>query len=377
MATIFEEPRVVRPPETDGPSSGPRPDSLVRALLAGLAAGAIAGIVAALVNLPLRSPDEAFFNSASVVLGALLAGLAGGALWHALRTRAAAYRLFLVSVAAAFLLVTAGVLALDALPSAPLSGLPGFLIPLAAIVLAGVALLTPPLARPAWRAPLVAPVVTLAAVAVGAALMGRGDAESGRLALPSAPAAQQTARVLRPADVAGMAFAVAPGDSTVTYTVREKLSELPLPSDAVGRTSQVGGTIFLDGRPSTITIDVSTFQSDQSRRDNFIRTMRGGPQLGQYPQAQLTVESLDLPAEYREGETVTRTVTGTMTLRGVTRPQSFAVEARMQDNVLQVHATTDFTWADYQMPPPNLRGFVQVEDNVHIEALLVAHGDRP
>lgn len=358
-------------PMSNAPPSPARP-TFGRALLAGLAAGAIAGLIAAVVQLPLESPDDVFFNSASVVLGALVAGLAGGALWHLLKTRGAPVGLFAGCVAVAFVLIGAAALLLDSV----LSGLPGYVIPLAAIVLGGVALLTPLFAQPAPRAPLVAPVATVAALAVGFALAGQGDAESGRLALSDAPAGQGTGAVLRPADVAGMTFAIAPGESTVTYTVREKLAQLPAPSDAVGKTSQVSGTLFLDGRPSTVTVDVSTFQSDQAMRDNFIRTNPNGPQFSRFPEAQLVVTDLDLPTEYREGETITRTVTGNMTIRGVTRPQTFTVQARLAGGTLEVHAITEFAWTDYQIPKPNFAGFVEVQDTARIEALLIARGSR-
>ena len=41
----------------------------------GLLSGAIAAIVASLLSLPLHSPDDAFFNTASVTIGALLVGV--------------------------------------------------------------------------------------------------------------------------------------------------------------------------------------------------------------------------------------------------------------------------------------------------------------
>lgn len=372
--------------------------SLRRSLLAGLAAGGVAAIAAALVSLPLRSPDDAFFNTASVTFGALLAGVLGGALWFALRARRDAPRMFAVVLAAAFLLVSAGALLMDVLPSAPLDGMTRFVVPLAAIVFGGVAVLTPVLARPSLRPEMLAPVAAIPALVLGIALAGRGDAESGKLSLPalsSSPSQSGAAGgagtngatatdassagaasegIVRPKDVAGAAFAVAKGDSTATYTVREKLAQLPLPSEAVGKTSDVTGTIYLDGRPSKVTVDLRTLQSDRAQRDNFIRT-RGGVQSERYPFAEFTVMSLDLPTEYRPGETVTRNVSGTMKIREVEKPMTFAVEARLLGSELQVVGRTDFTWADFQIPPPNIGGFVQVEDNVHVEVLLVARKD--
>ncbi len=350
-------------------------------VLGGLGAGALAAAAAALLSLPLRSPDDAFFNTASVTLGALLVGLLAGLLWWALQRRARPLRAFAAWLLAGFVLVVAAALAFEAAPSAPLEGVAPFVLPLAALVFGAVGVLTPLVARPALRPAWSGPAATAAALVLGVALAGQGDAPSGRLALPESPApgpagatgqaGEASGGVLRPQDVAGVVFTVVPGESTATYTVREKLARLPLPSNAVGRTTAITGTIRLDGGPSTITVDLRTLESDQPMRDRFIRE-RGGIQSDRYPYAQFTVTQLDLPSEYRVGETVSRAVTGMMKIREVERPLTFQVEARLQGNTLYIAGRTDFTWADFNIPPPNVAGVVQVEDNVHIEVLIVA-----
>lgn len=347
-------------------------------ILGGLGAGALAAVAAALVSLPLRSPDDAFFNTVSVTLGALLVGLLAGLAWQALHRRP--LTVFAGWLVAGFALVALAALAFEAAPGAPLDGVASFVLPLAALVFAAVGVLTPLLARPVFRPVWSAPLATVAALVLGVALAGRGDAQSGRLALPALPdpgsagaAAQASGagEILRPPDVAGVVFTVVPGESTATYTVREKLARLPLPSNAVGRTTAITGTIRLDGGPSTITVDLRTLESDQPMRDRFIRE-RGGIQSERYPYAQFTVTQLDLPSEYRVGETVSRAVTGMMKIREVERPLTFQVEARFHDNTLYIAGRTDFTWADFDIPPPNIAGIVQVEDTVHIEVLIVA-----
>lgn len=349
-------------------------------ILGGLGAGALAAVAAALVSLPLRSPDDAFFNTASITLGALLVGLLAGLAWQALYRRPHPLPAFAGWLAAGFALVALAALAFEAAPGAPLDGVATFVLPLAALVFAAVGVLTPLLARPVLRPVWSAPVATVVALALGMALAGQGDAQSGRLALPALPdpgsagaggQASGAGEILRPPDVAGVVFTVVPGESTATYTVREKLARLPLPSNAVGRTTAITGTIRLDGGPSTITVDLRTLESDQPMRDRFIRE-RGGIQSERYPYAQFTVTQLDLPSEYRVGETVSRAVTGMMKIREVERPLTFQVEARFHDNTLYITGRTDFTWADFDIPPPNIAGIVQVEDTVHIEVLIVA-----
>ena len=371
-----------------GPSRGSADaPARVRSLFAGLAAGAVAAVVASLVSLPLRSPDDIFANTASVTVGALLAGLFAGYAWWAARRRRSPFDTFVVWIAALFAVVALSALLSEDLPALALRHVTDFVIPLAGIVAVVVALLTPVFARRPFRAEWLGPAGAVAALALGVALAGRGDAESGRLALPELPrpasqAAPEGAAaprggapandgLIRPRDVAGVPFTVVLGESSATYTVREKLARLPLPNDAVGRTTQITGTIYLDGQPSRIVADLRTLQSDQPMRDNYIRS-RGGPMFDRYPYAEFTVNGLDLPAEYRPGETITRYVTGTMKIREVERPTTFAVEARMQDGVLYILGRTDFTWDYFQIPPPNIAGIVQVENNVHLEILLVA-----
>jgi polyisoprenoid-binding protein YceI len=221
----------------------------------------------------------------------------------------------------------------------------------------------------------------LVALAIGIGLSGQGDAESGRLTLPDivslatattsigqTPAGETPqAAVVTLDDVAGKVYTVVSDESELTYTVREKLATLPASSNAVGRTSALSGTLRLDG-PTEVTADLSTLASDQSRRDNYVRQKL----FATDPNVTFTVDSLPgLPAQYTEGETFTGTVTGTATIRGVPGPITLAIEARLVGDELQVVGRTDFTWDDFDIPPPNTP-IVTVEDNVHIEVLIIA-----
>lgn len=333
--------------------------------LAGLAGGAVGALVASLVSLPLESPDDVVFNTFTVTLGALLAGVLLGVVWWALPERDTRVVLF----GAACLAGVAAAAALAFAFEAFLEGTIQFMIPLAVIVFACIAVVTPLLSSVPWRRSWAAgPTLAVVALGVGVGLMGQGDEESGRLELPRPqPTAEGGASVVTVDDVAGVEFRVVSGESVATYTVREKLASMPTTTEAVGRTTAIEGVIRLDG-VSTITADLSTLESDQARRDNFIRERI----FNEDPIATFTLDPLpDLPAEYREGETVMREVTGTLTIRGVSRPQTFQVEARLTGGTLEILGRTDFTWADFQIDPPNTP-LVTVEDNVHLEVLLVA-----
>ena len=333
---------------------------------AGLIAGATAAIVASLISLPLKSPDDAVLNTATVGVGALLVGLAAGAVWRVLEGVTRRREVYAAVAIGAFGLAAVGGVAAEAL----LEGSIEFIIPLAAIVFALSAPLPPILERlefsPPWPGAL-ASVAAVAALAISIGLSGQGDEESGELSLPEPAPTSASAAVVRAQDVAGVTFTVVPGESELTYTVSEKLANLPTSSDAVGRTTSLSGEVRLDG-VSQISADLSTLESDQSRRDNRVRDL-----FQSAPVAEFTVSDLgELPAQYVPGETVTSTVTGSATIRGVERPLTFAIEARLDGDTLSVLGTTDFTWADFEIDPPNIGGFVQVEDNVHIEVLVVA-----
>ena len=160
----------------------------------------------------------------------------------------------------------------------------------------------------------------MAALAVGAALAGgQGDAESGRLELPARAAAQSNrSRGLdardgvgdcradgAPAqasggqrevgDYDGVTFVVSEG-SEATFTVTEQLANLPLPIDAVMRTTGLSGEVYLDGRPSTILLDLHSMSSDSDFRDGYVRSRM----FGGYDVATFTVEAPDpLPTTSR------------------------------------------------------------------------------
>ena len=80
------------------------------------------------------------------------------------------------------------------------------------------------------------------------------------------------------------------------YRVKEQLAQLNLPSDAVGATQQVEGKITLDQDNSVVVggsrlvVDLRTLQSDESRRDNYIR--RNTLVTAQYPLAEFVPRSV-------------------------------------------------------------------------------------
>ena len=167
-------------------------------------------------------------------------------------------------------------------------------------------------------------------------------------------------------EVEGVTFIVGEG-SEATFTVEEKLSRLPLPNDAVVRTTAISGEVHLDGRTSMIKIELHKLESDQARRDRYIWSTM----FPNHPDATFTLDDArPIPEGFNEGEVATTQITGRLDIRGVQVPITFEIEARDDGDVIFILGRTSFVWGDFGMPAPNIRGFVQVTDEVSVEILL-------
>jgi polyisoprenoid-binding protein YceI len=162
------------------------------------------------------------------------------------------------------------------------------------------------------------------------------------------------------------------GDSFVGYRVTEKLAMLSAPSDAVGRTTAVQGSLTLDGTDVTavdVKADLTQLTSDDARRDDRIRGE--GLQTDTFPEAEFVLSSpISLGKKPAQGATVTATADGTLAIHGVTKEVTMSVQAQWSGNTIQVHTSIPVTFADYGITPPN-SGFVSVEDHGTIEASLI------
>ena len=167
--------------------------------------------------------------------------------------------------------------------------------------------------------------------------------------------------------IEGVTFLVGQG-SEATFTVREQLVDLTLPNDAVIRTTELRGTVSLDGDASEIEIDLHQLRSDQNRRDRYIRNRM----FPQHPTAVFTVREMGpVPEGFIDGETVNSQVSGQLKIRGSVVPLTFEIEARDDGKVVFILAHTSFVWSDLNMTAPAAtRSVVRVEDEVKVEILL-------
>ena len=164
----------------------------------------------------------------------------------------------------------------------------------------------------------------------------------------------------------GVSFVVSAG-SEATFTVEEQLASLPLPNDAVMRTSALSGEVHLDGRPSVIRIDLQELSSDQTFRDRYVR----GRMFGEFPVAVFTVPDIGpIPDGLALGEEVTASVDGSLEIHGGSFPFSFEIEARDDGDELFILGRATFTWDQLEIPRPTAQSVVSIEDEVRVEILL-------
>jgi polyisoprenoid-binding protein YceI len=159
-------------------------------------------------------------------------------------------------------------------------------------------------------------------------------------------------------------------DSTLRYRVTESINGFD--TEGVGETNRITGTLTLAGSAATaadFTVDMTTFTSNESRRDNQFngRIMS----VTEFPTSRFVLTSpIEFGAVPSAGETLTATATGELTLRGVTNPVTFDVTATLENDKVGVLGNIPVLFADYGIPNPSF-GTITTEDNGLLEFILV------
>ncbi len=165
-------------------------------------------------------------------------------------------------------------------------------------------------------------------------------------------------------------------NSLAGYRVREQLAFVGAPSDAVGRTSSITGSLSLAQTPSgysvsaaSFTVDVSTLTSDRSMRDQRIHSI--GLQSDRYPTATFKLTSpINLPASAANGQTVQVSAVGDLTIHGSTQAVTIPMQAKLTGSQIEVAGSITFPFSQFGMTPPNIGGFVSVQNNATMEFQL-------
>ncbi len=160
--------------------------------------------------------------------------------------------------------------------------------------------------------------------------------------------------------------------TTASYRVREQLVGINFPSDAVGTSTAVTGTIVfnpdgsIDSSKSKLVFDLRTLKSDQSMRDGFIQ--RRTLETEQYPDAVFvpkTITGMPNPLTGQFGFELS----GDMTIHGTTAPLTWQGIATVDDRAGQAagRATTNFKFETFGMTVPKIFRVMSVDDSITLE----------
>ncbi len=156
----------------------------------------------------------------------------------------------------------------------------------------------------------------------------------------------------------------------VGYRVQEELAGIGAKT-AFGRTPDVSGSLTIDGttvKEVEVEADLTTLQSDESRRDGQLSQQ--GIETARFPTATFSLtEPIDV-GDVTEGETVSVDAAGSMTIHGVTRDVTIALEARLENNVIIVTGSLAIIFADYDIAKPVSAVVLSIEDRGVMELQL-------
>lgn len=153
------------------------------------------------------------------------------------------------------------------------------------------------------------------------------------------------------------------------YTVHEILNGSSV--TVVGTTGEVSGNAVVEGEKLTsgeVTVQVASIKTDSDRRDGqFTGNVMD---TSTYPTATFTIDSpVDLSAVPTDGTTATVTVSGTLTLKGQSKPVSVDMTVLHSGDSLIASGSIPVTWTDFGVEPPSL-GFVTVDGSGSVDFLV-------
>jgi polyisoprenoid-binding protein YceI len=161
--------------------------------------------------------------------------------------------------------------------------------------------------------------------------------------------------------------------SFVQYRVHEQFAQGLLDNEATGRSTDVTGSLTVDGPTVTgieVTANLAALKSDREFRDNALKNR--GLETDRFPTARFVGDGpVTLPSAPVKGTTVTVDVPGRLTLHGVTRSVTAPVEARWDGRTIQVVVRAlAIRLGDYSITPPTGGPIAEVDDHGDLELKL-------
>ena len=172
--------------------------------------------------------------------------------------------------------------------------------------------------------------------------------------------------------------------SLVGYRVDEQFVGQSSAHQAVARTGDVTGQVVItqsngafEMTSATITVQLRNLASvDQVAGYNVTnrdRIVQGSLDVSSFPTATFVAGAVALPAGADGGQAVTVSVPGKLTVHGVTRDVTAAIQLRVSGSTAQIAGTIATNMTEFGVSPPTI-GFTTVQPAVTVEfSLNLAH----
>jgi polyisoprenoid-binding protein YceI len=212
------------------------------------------------------------------------------------------------------------------------------------------------------RLALTLPLVAAAAGAQAAPVAGGPPSPSAAApaSLPAHPATDT------------LVFMVAEEGNQARYRVREQLARLDFPNDAVGVTTGIQGHLMVTSEGEVVregsrfVIDLAGLESDSDRRDNFLRRNTLG--TAEHPEAIfMPTDIRGLPNPLPPNGEAALVLVGELTIRDVTRPVQWEVEAEFWEGAVIGQARTRFSFGDFDLQIPRVGSVLSIRDDIRLE----------
>jgi polyisoprenoid-binding protein YceI len=157
----------------------------------------------------------------------------------------------------------------------------------------------------------------------------------------------------------------------VGFRIQEQLAGIGS-TTAVGRTGDVSGSMAISGTTVTeasFEVELATITTNESRRDDQVQRALS---TGTFPTATFTLtEPIALGAGAAEGQTVSATAVGQLTIHGVTRTVQLPIEAQLVEGTIVVVGSMDVTFSDHDVEVPRSQVVLSVDDHGTLELQLL------
>ena len=170
-------------------------------------------------------------------------------------------------------------------------------------------------------------------------------------------------------------YAVAGEESQASYSVEEELAGQG-DVTAVGTTNAIVGELVIDaeGSPvagSRIDIDLRTLQTDETRRDNYLRT--NSLESDTYPLATFILTGVEnWEGSLADGDEVTFDMVGSLTVHGVTREVTWESTASLADDILTGTASVEVEMGDFDIETPSVGFVLGIDETVKLDLAITA-----